>query len=742
MLLILAVIAAGGLLLLDLWYFHPQVLDQKWSFLREEALEFEKAGQGAVLAERRALTRVADAWGNVPDIVNYVDSGTGVKRIDEKMTRLLAPPGPGLAWLLGPEGKVLRAWKRTAQDHRVQPVTEADADIAAALRSLQRTEEFQPGVIDLSGDAALFTCAPVASAPDGGPATLLCLADRISGPLQRRLSLAVGGDFRFIRADEIPTGQVIMTDAALELWLTGSQDLAAAWAVRDLADRQIGYFKVQSPVTHIHRQAELARRTVLITGAVALALMILLVVAIHIFVAAPVVRLLNRLQHIEGGSGQAEDLSRDMHGEPLVLARRLQSAFEKLAYLSKTDQLTGLANRRHFEEVLEYFYNQARRYNRPLSVLVLDVDYFKAVNDSAGHQAGDRMLAYASDEIRRACRKADLPARIGGDEFAVLLPETESDAAVAMAERIRSAVPRRPLSVRNTEINVTVSIGVADLFADRISSPHELMSLADRALYRAKEQGRNCIFQARDLIDSEPPPPKNAGPLKEKLAGLNHEFKGLFLRAIEQVAGLLERRDPHMADHATKVKRYAVLIAREMDLPERMVNRLEIAAALHDIGMLLLPDSILLCPGGLDLERLEEMKSHAVLGARMMGEMSFLDQEVPAVRHHHERWDGEGYPDGLSGANIPLGARILSVADCFDAMTSPRVFRDAKSAEQALNELRRGAGKQFDPGVVEAFLQVAERLGDDLMIAPSTQESTPAEDYIPTGAQTLGDPKG
>ena len=178
---------------------------------------------------------------------------------------------------------------------------------------------------------------------------------------------------------------------------------------------------------------------------------------------------------------------------------------------------------------------------------------------------------------------------------------------------------------------------------------------------------------------------------------------------------ILEHRDPHMADHARKVQHYALLIGREMDLPDRILKRLQVAAMLHDIGMVAMPDAVLLNPGALSDAEVQMMRRHTLLSVRIMEGMEFLEQEIPAVRYHHERFDGKGYPEGLSGPAIPLTARILSVADCFDAMTSPRTFRDAKGLNEAVTELRRGAGSQFDPVIVEAFCAVAARDGESLL---------------------------
>jgi len=528
-------------------------------------------------------------------------------------------------------------------------------------------------------------------------------------------------------------------------WVAAENGLSVSWLVHDPSGEVLGFFRAAQPVPHIHLQARAARTMVLIILALSMGLAGLVIMGAHILITGPVVRLLRRLQHVDKLHGDsADDLTRGLHGEPLVIAQKLQNAFQELAHISKTDELTDLANRRHFEEVLGAFYHQAARYHRPLSLVILDVDFFKAINDAGGHPVGDELLKIVAHAIRQACRKADLPARIGGDEFAIILPETTASDAAAVAERIRQLVAAQATSTHELQLNVTLSIGVADLSAGGIKTHEDLVNRADRALYAAKERGRNCIVQ----FDGPSGGPKavdatlsdRSSALRKKLAGLDSQFKGVFLQAVQEIVDVIERRDPFMCDHVQKVQRYTALIAREMGLPERLITRLEISAMLHDMGMLSLPDSVLLCPTELDDKQKAAMQDHPLQAVKMMHGMEFLEQEIPAVRSHHERFDGTGYPDGLSGAAIPLTARILSVADAFDAMTSPRTFRGAKTAHEALDEIRHHAGTQFDPTVVKAFLKVADQLGSQLMVSPRDTNFEFRSDPDPEG-ESEGDPE-
>jgi len=718
-LLILAVLAAGGIFLLDLFCLRPYTESQKWAALKEEAVRAQHGSELALQAEQNGLVRAATAWAHA--LAAAGGEAFDLDGADRFLRSTMARTVVEQAWIADAAGNVLGVWHGPNADANL-PAGGAD-DIAEAIAPIN-ADSADPlgGLLRLREGPAVFARCAIADEADPNGARRLYLARRLTPDVLERLGLASGGGLVLICGDRLPGG--IRTDhsAAQTIWLTASERLAVAWTVRGPAGRDLGYFQATVPVSHIHRQATTSRRTVLIVLSLSVALSLLVILGTHMLITGPVIRLLTRLQRLESGEGTPQNLARDLHGEPLMLARRLENAFERLAHISKTDELTGLANRRHFEEVLECFYFQARRYNRPLSVIVMDIDFFKALNDAGGHQAGDEMLKKVAGAIEEACRKADLPARFGGDEFAVLLPETAAPDAHAVAQRIGEMIAAQRIVVGSVEMTSTISMGVVDLNAGEMDGPSAMMGLADRALYTAKKRGRSRIIQAHDLnTDAAEEGQSESGRidvLSSKLAGLDGRFKDLFLLAFDQVMAILQARDPFMADHTRKVQHYAALIAREMELPDRVVKRIEISAVMHDLGMLALPDSILLCPHRLEEEQVKMMRRHPLLSVRIMERMEFLEQEIPAVRYHHERYDGTGYPEGIAGPSIPLTARILAVADVFDAMTSPRTFRKAYGCAEALGEIRRAGGTQFDPTVVSAFMTVADHWGEDLLHVP------------------------
>ncbi len=371
--------------------------------------------------------------------------------------------------------------------------------------------------------------------------------------------------------------------------------------------------------------------------------------------------------------------------------KRIARLTGRLADTNRTDPLTGLLNRRAFEELLELELERAVRADRPLSVIVGDIDSFRSVNEEHGHEAGDAALQAVAHNSLKWKRRIDHAARIGGEEFALLLPETDERGAFIVAERLRRATHR---SFSDSPVGVTFSFGIASAplhAADGVA----LLRAADRASAAAKDLGgdRTVIFSdevARTLA---------------RMGGQGSEE--LQLATVLALAEALDIRDTGTGQHSQTVGRYAELMARELGLPEEHVERVRLAGVLHDIGKIGIPDSVLAKPGPLDAEEWQQMYTHPEIGARLLSRPEFYDLRA-WILAHHERPDGLGYPNGLGAEDIPLEARILAVADAYEAMTADRVYRAALGEAAARAELEGGAGTQFDPEVVAAFLRVLD----------------------------------
>jgi diguanylate cyclase (GGDEF)-like protein/putative nucleotidyltransferase with HDIG domain len=369
-----------------------------------------------------------------------------------------------------------------------------------------------------------------------------------------------------------------------------------------------------------------------------------------------------------------------------LMKRRLDAMITRLAEVARTDALTELLNRRALREAIDRELARSERNGRALAVVLLDVDRFKSVNDRLGHAVGDEVLVQVAAVLRAEARVTDVVARSGGEEFAVLLPETGAAQAVAIAERLRSALSRR---VSRPGVVLTASFGVA-AWPHHGTEADRLLHNADRALYAAKRSGRDRVV----CFD----PVTTAELLDERRSPARAE-------ALLLLAESLDLRDASTAEHSRTVAEYAAAIAAHLGLAPADVERVRLAAALHDIGKLSMPDAILHKPSGLDDAEWEVVRRHPELGARLL-EGAGLDDLAAWVRCHHERPDGRGYPLGLRGDAVPLEARILGVADAYEAMIADRPYRRGRPHDAAVAELRAHAGTQFDPDVVDALVAV------------------------------------
>jgi diguanylate cyclase (GGDEF)-like protein/putative nucleotidyltransferase with HDIG domain len=358
--------------------------------------------------------------------------------------------------------------------------------------------------------------------------------------------------------------------------------------------------------------------------------------------------------------------------------------------LALTDPLTGLGNHRHFHERLERELRHAHERRLPLTLCLVDVDDFKRINDRFGHPAGDRVLSRLATRLRQTGEAF----RLGGDEFALLLPGYDENAALTAAESVVERIATIELEQLGS---VTVSAGVATSPA-HAADRDELIRLADSALYWAKEYGKNRVRAYRpDVIE--------LAELKRLASGPDRAAR---FRAAASLARAVDARDVYTGSHSQRVAELAARVARRLQLPDEEVELTRLAGSLHDLGKLAIPEEILRKPGPLTEPERMVLERHPQIGFRMLESLG-VDPVADWVLHHHERWDGSGYPDGLPGESIPLGARIIFVADAYDAMTSERVYRRRVTREEAIDELKRCAGTQFDPGIVGALAAELEQ---------------------------------
>jgi two-component system cell cycle response regulator len=376
----------------------------------------------------------------------------------------------------------------------------------------------------------------------------------------------------------------------------------------------------------------------------------------------------------------------------LVIAR-MMGMLRTQRRFATTDMLTGLPNRRFFETQLSLDAARATRSGSSLSFVLLDIDYFKAVNDSYGHPGGDEVLVKLAERLRDEVRAGDVLARYGGEEFALLLPGSANDEALAAAERLNRAVSSRPFQVgRSEEVFVTVSAGVVSYPHD-VAAATELAAAADRALYAAKRAGRDRIVAGK----SDPPP-----------AFLHKAMPDPVLDYLELLADVVDRYQAPV-EHGSAMARWSAAVAHELGLDEEAQRRCSIAARLHDIGKIAIPDAILERDGTLGPEDWELMKTHPGKGQVIVALAPGLADVGEVILQHHERVDGSGYPNRLRGSDIRIEALVLSVCDTYAAMRADRPYRAGRSRPDARAQLRALRGTQLSGEVVDAFVALLDR---------------------------------
>ncbi|MCK4342655.1 MAG: diguanylate cyclase [Phycisphaerae bacterium] len=379
---------------------------------------------------------------------------------------------------------------------------------------------------------------------------------------------------------------------------------------------------------------------------------------------------------------------------------RINKLQEHLRRAALTDGLTGLSNHTEFRELLKREFARTRRYGGVVSLLMLDLDHFKAVNDTYGHETGNQVLKIVARQLGQLVRDTDVVARYGGEEFAIVCPETNMDEATRLAERMRGTLARNVRLSEHPQLSLTVSIGVSASSDPTVHSVSDLINQADHALYLGKRGGRDQVVRsdtrgeiklgAEIEIDE-------VERLQKQVISLSKQAKELCLQSVWAFVQALEARDPHTAWHSRNTTFYAVSLAKAAGMPETLCAVIGNAAMLHDLGKIAVPDEILQSREPLSEQDGAVLRQVPLITCKILEPLRIFEAESVIIHHLRERFDGTGYPYGLVGATIPIGARLLAVAETFDALTSERPHRPSRDIDEAAAVIQSEAGKQFDP---------------------------------------------
>lgn len=370
---------------------------------------------------------------------------------------------------------------------------------------------------------------------------------------------------------------------------------------------------------------------------------------------------------------------------------------------SVKDSLTGLYNHKYFHEVLSTEISRATRGKYNICCCMIDIDYYKQINDNYGHACGDFMLKEVSTQIKECFRQSDILIRYGGDEFVALLIDTDYAGACSVAERLRSHIEAHNFGYLGISVKLTVSVGICSLFEDGFFDKDRFISSADRALYEAKLRGRNNIVIYRELVAGIFLNTPSLLRMERRIYSIAEYAKKNYIDSLKILIFAWEKKRQYTRKHSLNVFKYVRLIINETNLPKNEIEVIENAAILHDLGKLLISEDILF-KDKLIQKEYEIIKKHPTLAISLLSRSGFMKRELPIILHHHERFDGQGYPVGFKGKCIPLGSRIIAVADAYVNFIS--FYRNKTvNYREIINNLLAGAGAQFDPEIVEIFLK-------------------------------------
>lgn len=413
-----------------------------------------------------------------------------------------------------------------------------------------------------------------------------------------------------------------------------------------------------------------------------------------------------------------------LFAKQIEMAITIADLFQAVRDQAVTDALTGLYNRRYFEESLEKEVQRAKRQQQPFSIIGIDLDFLKKINDTYGHFYGDLAIKTIADVLKANARSVDVPARIGGEEFDVLLPGIASDGAMIAAERIRSAIEKTEIE---TIGHITGSLGVATYF-EHTENVDELLELTDQAMYTSKRNGRNRVTLAKPVSETSWQEiavntfldilSKNRVPMAKHLskelclklqAPINKDE--VSNESLYTVADMLTKLYNPM--HSSGVIKSKVLmatsLAKRFDLPKEDIDNLRVAVLLYDIGNLMLPQDLLQKATPLTDEEKAKIKNHPVIAAReILKPISYVQDILPIIEHHHENWDGSGYPNKISKDEIPLTSQIILIIDEYFALIEPRPYRAKLSSRDALEIIKADSGKKWNKTLVQEFISLIE----------------------------------
>ncbi|MDD5259361.1 MAG: diguanylate cyclase [bacterium] len=399
--------------------------------------------------------------------------------------------------------------------------------------------------------------------------------------------------------------------------------------------------------------------------------------------------------------------------ELIRLGDKILAVNKKLKHLALKDSQTGLFNHRYFTETINLEFARAKREKNALALIMIDIDYFKSINDVYGHSFGDLVIKQLATLLKKLVRHYNPVIRFGGEEFVIIAVGLDRSAATDLGQRLLDKVNETAFGHKKQKVRLKLSIAVVSYPEQKMTKPADFLEKADHLLLKAKEFGGNRVYSSLDDSQVKKETLNKKGSslkyLKEKMDRLNKRANQSLIEAIFAFARTIELKDHYTGEHVEETVNFATDIAKALKLPNEDILLIKQASILHDLGKIGISEKILLKPGKLNGKELEAIKKHPLIGADIIRPIQLLHGLLPYIVHHHERWDGKGYPSGLKGEEIPVGARIIALADVYQALTSNRPYRKAYKKSEAIQIIKKEAGSHFDPQIVAVFLNVLKK---------------------------------
>ncbi|MCU0666666.1 MAG: diguanylate cyclase [Candidatus Omnitrophica bacterium] len=394
------------------------------------------------------------------------------------------------------------------------------------------------------------------------------------------------------------------------------------------------------------------------------------------------------------------------------LNKELLLSNQKLKQLSLRDSHTGLYNHRYLDEIVEAEFHRAKRYMSCFSVMMLDLDYFKSINDVYGHQFGDLVLKQFSRQLKKIVRRYDTVIRYGGEEFIIISPALDRKDGIEFAQRLLKIINFTDLGDKQHLLRLKLTIAVASYPEDKANCGMDLVELVDQILNRAKEGGGNRVYSSDNVSLIKPAHYQEAASihfLKHKISKLTKRANQGLMEAVFAFAKTIEAKDHYTGEHVEQTVQYATDLSCALGLSDNEIELVRQAAILHDLGKIGISENILLKKSSLTKKEFDQIKKHPEIGVEIIRPIHFFHPIIPYIMHHHERWDGAGYPLGLKKDAIPLGARIVALADVYQALISDRPYRKAYSNQGAVSILVNESGRLFDPRIAGVFIDLLKK---------------------------------